>query len=286
MMNSARPEAAAPAGVVPRLEQTRAAFDSVAADYDGERGNNGAIQDMRAELWRWLDALFPAPSRLIDLGCGTGLDAVRLAQRRHLVTATDWSPLMVERTRARAAEAGLLQQVQALHIGAHELERLAGAAVFDGAYSDLGALNCVPEPAAVARECARLVRPGGALVFSVIGRICPWELGHYLSRGRGKRAAVRFVRGPVAVGMNGRTIWTRYYRPREFYAAFRADFSLQHYRGLCLSVPPPYLGGLRQHHRAWYERLWRLDRRVCGWPLLRNCGDHFLMLMRRRAASA
>jgi hypothetical protein len=59
-------------------------------------------------------------------------------------------------------------------------------------------------------------------------------------------------------------------------------FSCEHWRGVCLFAPPPYLLGLRQRHRAWYERLWRIDRRVAGWPVLRGMGDHFLMVLRRR----
>jgi hypothetical protein len=31
-----------------------------------------------------------------------------------------------------------------------------------------------------------------------------------------------------------------------------------------------------------YERLWRLDRRVAGWPVLRNMGDHFVIVMTKR----
>src|SRR4051812_10995119 len=207
-----------------RLRDTRDAFDSVSADYDGERGNNELIQEMRAEMWRWLDATFPRPSRLIDLRCGTGLDAVRLARAGHQVTATDWSAKMVERTVERAARERVAQRVRALPIGAHELERLDGDGTYDGAYSNLGPLNCVPDIAGVARECARLLRPGGSLVFTVIGRFCPWEIAHYLRRGRFSRAAVRFARGVVPVGMNERTIWTRYYGPREFYRPFRGEF--------------------------------------------------------------
>ena len=190
-----------------RLRDTRDAFDSVSADYDGERGNNELIQDMRAEMWRWLDATFPKPSRLIDLGCGTGLDAVHLAHGGHHVTATDWSAKMVERTAERADDEGVAERVRALSLGAHELERLDGDGTYDGAYSNLGPLNCVPDLDAVARECARLLRPGGSLVFTVIGRVCPWEIAHYVGRGRFTRAAVRFARGVVPVGMNKRTIW-------------------------------------------------------------------------------
>jgi len=271
-----------PGADAPRLRDTQQAFDSVCADYDGERGNNALIQDMRGEMWRWLDATFPPGSRLIDLGCGTGLDAVRMARLGHRVTASDWSPGMVQRTEERARREQLDERVRAVHVGAHELSRLEGNGSFDGAYSNLGALNCVPQLAAVARECARLVRPGGALVFTVIGRVCPWEIAHYARRGQWARLRVRFAHSPVPVGMNARTVWTRYYGPREFYRPFRGEFALAHFRGLCLFAPPPYLTQVRSRHPAGYARLWRLDRRAAGWPLLRGMGDHFLIVMRRR----
>jgi SAM-dependent methyltransferase len=276
-------QAAAP---VPRaasqLAATRDAFDSVAADYDGPRGNNALIQDMRAEMWRWLDRVFADGSRLIDLGCGTGLDAVHLARAGHEVTALDWSPQMLARTAARAAEQRLSARIRTVGLGAHELERLEGDGCFDGAYSNLGALNCVPDLERVSSECARLLRPGGALLFSVIGRRCPWELLHYARLGRWARARVRFARDWVAVGLNHRTVWTHYYTPREFYRSFARDFELAHYRGLCVFAPPPYLAGIRERHPGGYERLRRLDARCAGWPLLRGLGDHFLIVMRKR----
>ncbi len=282
-MNKARTShtAAAPQ-TLPRLRETRDAFDSVAADYDGPRGNNDVIQDMRGEMWRWLDATFAPGSRLIDLGCGTGLDAIRMARLGYHVTATDWSPQMVQRTELRARREQLADRVQSIAVGAHELHRLDGDGSFDGAYSNLGPLNCVPDLTDVSRECARLLKPGGALVFTVIGRFCPWEIAHYLRRRRWARATVRFARNVVPVGMNNHTIWTRYYGPREFYRAFKRHFTLDHYRGLCVFAPPPYLTWVRDKRPGWYQRLWRLDRRVCGWPVIRGMGDHFLLVMKKR----
>jgi SAM-dependent methyltransferase len=265
-----------------RLEETRTAFDSVAADYDDDRGNNAAIQDMRAETWRWLDRTFPAPGRLLDIGCGTGLDAARMAHLGHRVTAIDWSPEMMRRTRRRAQAEGLSQRVLSINLGAHELEALGEPGSYDGAYSNLGALNCLPELDGMAGECARLLKPAASLVFAVIGRHCPWELGHYLLRGRWQRAAVRYARDVVPVGLNKHTVWTRYYTPAEFYRPFRQHFELVTHRGVCIFVPPPYLLGVRRRHPRWQERLWRLDQRVSGWPLLRSVGDHFLIIMRKR----
>ncbi len=265
-----------------QLRDTQDAFDSVAADYDGPRGNNASIQEMRAEMWRWLDATFPAAGRLIDIGCGTGLDAVRMARQGHHVTATDWSQQMVQRTGERAASEGVAERIISVPIGGQELSRLVGDGTYDGAYSDLGPLNCVPDLASTARECARLLKPGGALVFTVIGRICPWEVAHYLKQRRWQRLKVRYARGVVPVGMNRHTIWTHYYRPREFYRAFRQHFRLEHFRGLCVFVPPPYLTAIRERHPRLHERLWSVDRRVAGLPLIRAMGDHFLIIMRKR----
>jgi len=264
------------------FDDTRAAFDSVAPNYDGPKGNNALIQDMRREMWRWLDASFPGQSHLLDLGCGTGLDAVRMAERGHTVLATDWSPRMVERTRGRAMEACVGERVRTAAIGAHELERIEGRALFDGVYSNLGPLNCLPDLAPVSRECSRLVKSGGQLVFTVIGRWCPWEIAYYASRADWTRIGVRFARGLTPVRMNGHTVWTRYWTPMELYRRFAADFDLVHCRALCLFAPPPYMTWIKEQHSGWFERLWRWDRRIGGWPLLRGLGDHFLIVMARR----
>jgi hypothetical protein len=47
-------------------------------------------------------------------------------------------------------------------------------------------------------------------------------------------------------------------------------------------APPPYLTSFREKHPRWHELLWRLDRRAAGWPVLRNMGDHFLIVMLKR----
>ena len=265
-----------------QLRETQEAFDSVAADYDGPRGNNALIQDMRAEMWRWLDRTFAPGTRLLDLGCGTGLDAVRMAHCGHHVVATDWSTEMAARTAARARAEAVADRVEALTVGAHELERLEASETFDGAYSNLGPLNCVPDLAAVSRACARLLKPAGMLVFTVIGRVCPWEVLHYLRRRRWSRIKVRYASNGVPVSLNRHTVWTRYYLPREFFAAFEREFTLVHHRGLCVFAPPPYLDAVRDRHPRGYERLWRIDRRIAGWPMLRSMGDHFLIVMEKR----
>lgn len=260
--------------------QTQHAFDSVAADYDGPRGNNALIQRMRKTMWAEFERHFASNAHLIDLGCGTGIDAVHLAQSGRSVVATDWSPHMVTRTAARAADAGVESRVDARPIGSHELQLLDGR--YDGAYSNLGPLNCVPDLPQLASQCARLVRPGGVMVFSVIGRLCPWEYLYYRWK-RPERARIRAATGPVAIPMNRHTIWASYYWPREFHAPFDGTFELLEYRALGLFLPPPYLVAWYEKYPRLLETLGRIDDVTGGWPGLRNAGDHFLIVMRRRS---
>ena len=59
-----------------------------------------------AELQRVIAAENIQPCPVIELGCGTGINAVWLAQQGFEVTAIDFSPLAIDKARQRAAAAG------------------------------------------------------------------------------------------------------------------------------------------------------------------------------------
>src|SRR5262245_58916145 len=60
-----------------------------------------------------------APCRVLELGCGTGINAIWLAQQGFDVTAVDISPLAIERARQRAAESNV--NVRFVLADVHEL---------------------------------------------------------------------------------------------------------------------------------------------------------------------
>lgn len=277
-----RPTRRSPEITLQHLLDTRRAFDSVAADYDGPIGNNGLIQAMRQRLWRAVEGAVAPGGRLLDLGCGTGLDAVHFAGRGYAVVATDWSPQMILKTGQRVGARGLRERVAVRQLGIHEIGQL-DAGSFDGIYSDLGPLNCTPRLDLVARDCTRLLAPGGALVVSVIGRTCPWEWGYYAARGHLRRARLRGTEYAVPVGLNERTVWTRYYTPDQFAAPFLPYFALRDYAGMLLVAPPPYLIDLHTRLGRLGRALLRLDERIGRWPIARNAGDHFLMVLTKKA---
>ncbi len=263
------------------LIDTRAAFDSVAREYGQANAANPVLRAMRRRAIDAVRRQVAPGSHVLDLGCGPGTDHRDLAAAGYRVTAIDWSPAMAAEARRRARADGLGDRVIVRHMGIQQLWELTPS-VFDAAYSNFGPLNCVPDLDDAARQIAARVRSGGWLVASVIGRVCPWEIAIHAWRGDRRRIRVRFEKDFVAVPLKGGTVWMRYYAPTEFARAFAtAGFARVSHRSLGLFAPPPYLEGFATRHAGLIAGLHWLDDQLGGWPVLRECGDHFLMVLRK-----
>ena len=269
-------------GVTRALADTREAFDGVAAGYDRSNRDNPLLCAMRERVQRTITSRVPAGSHLLDLGCGPGTDAAAMALAGFRVTAIDWSPAMVDQAQQRVRDEGVAERVDVRHLGIHEVDRLDAADTFDAAYSNFGPLNCVVDLPAAAIGIAARLKPGGLLIASVIGRVCPWEIALYATRGDLSRALIRFRRAAVPVPLEGRTVWTRYLTAREFAAPFSAaGMRRVSLRTLGLLTPPPYLQAFAERHPALIQRLQRAEDRCASWPGLSGSGDHFLIVMRK-----
>jgi ubiquinone/menaquinone biosynthesis C-methylase UbiE len=263
------------------LRDTQQAFDSVAVDYDGALGNNALVQRIRLRTMDAVQRNVPAPVHLLDMGCGTGLDAESLARAGYRITAIDWSVEMVKRTKSRVLQAGLQDKVEVNQLGFHQLDEFRSQ-LFDGVYSDLGALNCAANIDEAAASIRRILKPGGKLIASVMGRVCPWEWMLYASKGQSQRARLRLMRDLMPVPLNGRRVWTRYFAPSDFETTFaKVGFGLISLRALGLFVPPPYMIRFSERHPQLIDFLQKLDDSVGRWPVLRHWGDHFLIVMKK-----
>jgi SAM-dependent methyltransferase len=110
-----------------------------------------------------LERLAPRPGqRLLDLACGTGAVAELAVATGADVVGVDIAPALIEQAKERAAERGLDIDYRVGDVEALEFE--------DGSF-DVGASTCgvmfAPDHSAVARELARVTKPGGR-----IGLVC------------------------------------------------------------------------------------------------------------------
>ncbi|MEN6458997.1 MAG: class I SAM-dependent methyltransferase [Thermoguttaceae bacterium] len=79
------------------------------ADYPYRAGTpSWDANEPHAELIRVLEEHRLRPQTVLEVGCGSGADAVWLARRRFEVTAVDHSPIAIERARLRAEQQNAL----------------------------------------------------------------------------------------------------------------------------------------------------------------------------------
>jgi SAM-dependent methyltransferase len=241
------------------------AFDKVAHHYDALWTNTGTGRAQREAVWRWVDSLFAPGDSILDLGCGTGADAVHFMSRGVDVLGVDASAEMVAVARARG--------VDARQLAMEDLDNLNGC--YDGAISNFGALNCVRDFQALSTKLGSLIRRSGHLAVCVMGSVCLWETCHYLRRARPDQA---FRRWSVDGSKCSMGFHVHYPSVRKICLAFRQEFELLSWAGIGLAVPPSYISGLSAQA---IERLGKVDRHLAHQPLLRMFSDHRLLLFMR-----
>lgn len=259
-----------------------AAFDTVAERYDSDFTRRRLGVWLRAAVWERLGAAFGPGDRVLELGCGTGEDALWLARRGAAVTATDVSPAMLRVAEAKARAAGLAGRMRFLALDAGRLDQHPDApAELDGAWSNFGALNCLPERRSLALALARRVRPGGKLVLVVMGPLCPWESAWHLAHGELRAASRRWRAGAPAHVGEGRTVRVWYPSPRRLRAEFARHWRCLETAGVGALLPPTQLAHLAERWPGAGATLALLERRFAASPPWTWLNDHYLCVFER-----
>ncbi|CAE6776107.1 bifunctional 2-polyprenyl-6-hydroxyphenol methylase/3-demethylubiquinol 3-O-methyltransferase UbiG [Xanthomonas arboricola] len=107
-----------------------------------------------------------AGARVLDVGCGGGLLSESMARLGAQVTAIDLAPELVKVARLHSLESGVQVDYRV-----QSVEDLAAeqAGSFD-AVTCMEMLEHVPDPTAIIRACASLLKPGGKLFLSTLNR--------------------------------------------------------------------------------------------------------------------
>jgi SAM-dependent methyltransferase len=148
------------------LDRNRRSWDAASAAYQRRNAPRLPTDEPTWGVWglpeRELRALGDvAGLDVLELGCGGAQWSIALARRGARVTGLDLSAAQLASARARIAEAGV--PVRLVHASATATG--LAAVSFDLVFADHGALNFA-DAADVLPEVARILRPGGRLVFN------------------------------------------------------------------------------------------------------------------------
>lgn len=257
-------------------------FDAVADDYDELFTASSIGQAQRASVWTELRKAFRSGDRVLEIGCGTGVDACFLGSYGVRVVACDCSPRMLAVATRRVRETGNSEFVQPQLLGAEEICELREERTFDGAFSNFGALNCVEDLRRLASDLGQVLRPGATMLLCLMGPWCLWELVWYLAHGNSRKAFRRFHREGVDARLaDGAVVHVFYPSVRSLRRTFAPEFQLKSVKGIGISVPPSYLEPLALRFPRVFGVQKRIDFLLEECPGVRLLADHILLRFER-----
>ena len=159
-----------------RIDEVRRYWDRHIHDLEitthpvGSRGFFDDLEQYHFEKLHHLPRLIAfsgyAGRRVLDVGCGAGVDLARFARGGAFATGVDLAPSAIALARANFAQQGLAGQ----WCVANGEELPFADASFDFVFAH-GVVQYTADPERLVGECHRVLRPGGEAVFQVYNRV-------------------------------------------------------------------------------------------------------------------
>lgn len=259
-----------------------AEFDSIASDYDKHIFGNEVNSLLRERSLSTMSKVFDRPSRLLEIGCGTGTETIELLRRGHNVLATDISQKMLEIVSQKAKNLNLESKLTTIKLNAENIEYLIdiyGRSSFDGIYSTYGAINCIREIGQLPFKLHSLLNSNGKLVMGIYNKLCAIEIGGYLAKLK-PFSAFKRLRSTIPEGDSRFCIDIYAYTMQEILKLFNPFFKLEYKEGVPVIILPSNFIKYTRKFNARIEELKKIDSWLGKkWPFS-MLGDHFILVMK------
>ena len=255
-------------------------FGRMAEIYDANETDNNVIKIMRTKFRSLVIDTFPPPAQMLEINCGSGLDAHYFAGKGYNVLATDISEEMIN----SAVRKSHLSNLQFAQLNYNELEKLNGAK-FHCIISNYGGLNCTDNIFPMSKKISDLLYPGGCFIAAIMPRFFLWEF-LLLFKGEFKRALRRIKPGGTYANIGSEKIFVRYYSPRFIIKAFKKEFYPVKTNALRILAPPSIAD-------YWYSKFYKLSKlleRIDNlledfYPAAFMC-DYYILVLKKKSTSS
>ena len=259
---------------------TQSPFDDCAETYDRDFSDTliGTVQ--RNLILECVFKHLQQTDRVLEVNCGTGVDALRLATACSFVLATDVSQEMIKKAREKLA----FSKRTHVRFEVMDIRDLSSrhSEKYNFLFSNFAGLNCLNrvDLDVFARNAKSSLHPDGLLILVFLGKKC-WQEKLYFMLKRDERKNRRLQPEGSDVKLLSQSVRTYFYSKEEICDVFHTFEFIESFP-VGLIVPPAFMEKRHKRHKwlmpflVWVEKKLRFSS-------LSDYGDHFLIVLRNRS---
>lgn len=256
-----------------KLDEVRDFHNSIAGKYDELLQKNRFSVILRSLFQKILSEYGPGGKAVLDLGCGTGEDALFLSENGALVTAVDFSQNMLDaaQNKSRAYIGG-----KNIRFVKSDIEGFLNnnSTEFNLVISNFDAVNYIEDIPAFSNSTACALKPGGSLIVTVLNKVCLSEFFYSVMTLRLSRAYWALVNRNKYL-VNGLGLRS----PGEMKKLMAENFTPVRVTGVGIFIPPHNLEGMYGKISFLLPALLQAEKLVRRNRLFCKFSDHYIIEM-------
>ena len=255
------------------------AFSRQSVVFDEIDKASSSIVWMRERVRKEVLSYIQPGSRILELNCGTGIDSIFFAQQGYEVVATDNADGMLAQLNEKITALGLGDKISTKKCSFNHIDTL-NEGMFDYVFSNFGGLNCTDKLYEVIQGIDKVLKPGGYFTLVIMPKVCPWEM-LTLFKGYFKTAFRRFKKNGTTAHLEGLHFYCYYYSPKYVIEHAGNGYTTESIKGLCITVPPPFIENFFEHHPRAFRVLEKIENRIWDKAPFNRWADHYIITMKK-----
>ncbi|MEE9349312.1 MAG: methyltransferase domain-containing protein [Flavobacteriaceae bacterium] len=262
-------------------EDIKKGFSKISHEYERLEKTSSLLTWMRMRVRNHFEKVATPKRRVLEINCGSGIDAVYFAKNGYQVHATDIATGMIGYVEQKIKSEKLESKLSCELLSFNELNNLKPKN-FNHIFSNFGGLNCssLEELKTVFNLFDNLLASNGTITLVIMPKICMWE---FLRIFKGQKSAFRRLKkGGVIANIEGEKVFTYYHSIKEIKVLLAANFTNFKVENICFLAPSGNRVNFPEKHPKTFKFLSVFDTISNKIPFLRGFGDYYIISAQKK----